>query len=180
MAGLDRALSPDSFLQDVHYAFRQLRKSPGFTVTVIATLALGIGANTAIFSVVNAVLLRPLPYKNADRLVVVWQTDAAHRGTGAWFDPYREFEEWQRSSRSFENLAAMSWAASGKTLLWGGKPIGLVALPASTDFFSMLGADAQIGRTFSQTDLKNPCTLVLAYPFWRDKLGAPRTSPARV
>ena len=174
MARLDRALSPDSFLQDVHYAFRQLRKSPGFTVTVIATLALGIGANTAIFSIVNAVLLRPLPYKNADRLVVVWQTDAAHRGTGAWFDPYREFEEWQRSSRSFEKLAAMSWAASGKTLLWGGKPIGLLALPASTDFFSMLGADAQIGRTFSQTDLKNPCTLVLAYPFWRDKLGAPQ------
>ena len=174
MAGLDRALSPDSFLQDVHYAFRQLRKSPGFTVTVIATLALGIGANTAIFSIVNAVLLRPLPYKNADLLVVVWQTDAAHRGTGAWFDPYREFEEWQRSSRSFEKLAAMSWAASGKTLLWGGKPIGLLALPASTDFFSMLGADAQIGRTFSQADLKNPCTLVLAYPFWRDKLGAPQ------
>lgn len=174
MAGLNRALRPDSFLQDVHYAFRQLRKSPGFTVTVIATLALGIGANTAIFSVVSAVLLRPLPYKNADRLVVVWQTDAAHRGTGAWFDPYREFEEWQRSSRSFEKLAAMSWATSDKTLLWGGKPIGLLALPASTDFFSMLGADAQIGRTFSQTDLTNPCTLVLAYPFWRDKLGAPQ------
>ncbi len=174
MAGLDRGLSLDSFLQDVHYAFRQLRKSPGFTVTVIATLALGIGANTAIFSVVYAVLLRPLPYKNADRLVVVWQTDAAHRGTGAWFDPYREFEEWQRSSRSFEKLAAMSWAASGETLLWGGKPIGLLALPASTDFFSMLGADAQIGRTFNRTDLKNPCTLVLAYPFWRDKLGAPQ------
>jgi hypothetical protein len=86
----------------------------------------GIGANTAIFSIVDAVLLRPLPYKNADRLVVVWQTDAAHRGVGAWFDPYREFEEWQRGSRSFEKLAAMSWAATGKTLLWRGKPVGLL------------------------------------------------------
>jgi predicted permease len=174
LAGVDTALGLDSVLKDIHYAYRKLRKSPGFAVTVIATLALGIGANTAIFSIVDAVLLRPLPYKNADRLVVVWQTDAAHRGVGAWFDPYREFEEWQRGSRSFEKLAAMSWATTGKTLLWRGKPVGLVALPASTDFFSMLGAEAQIGRTFRQADLNNPCTLVLAYPFWQQKLGAPK------
>jgi predicted permease len=160
--------------RDVGYAFRQLRKSPGFAVTVIATLALGIGANTAIFSIVSAVLLRPLPYKNANRLVVVWQTDAAHRGTGAWFDAYREFEEWQRGSQSFEKLAALSWATSGNTLIWRNKPIGLLAIPASADFFAMLGAEAQIGRTFNQGDLQNACTLVLAYPFWRDQLGAPR------
>jgi predicted permease len=173
VASVDAALSLDSFFRDVHYAFRKVRKSPGFALTVIATLALGIGANTAIFSIVDAVLLRPLPYRNASRLVVVWQTDAAHRGTGAWFEPYREFEEWQRGSRSFEKLAALSWAITGKTLVWHGKPIGLLALPASTDFFSMLGVEAQIGRTFSQADMKNPCTLVLAYPFWQQKLGAP-------
>jgi predicted permease len=174
VAGEDAPLSLDSFLRDVYFGFRQLRKAPAFTIAVIATLALGIGANAAIFSVVNAVLLRPLPYRNANRLVVVWQTDAAHRGTGAWFDPYREFEEWQRGSRSFEKLAALSWATRGKTLLWGGKPIGLLAIPASTDFFSMLGAEAWMGRTFASADLKNPCTLVLAYPFWRDKLSAPK------
>jgi predicted permease len=173
VASADAALSLDTFFRDVHYAFRKVRKSPGFAFTIIATLALGIGANTAIFSIVDAVLLRPLPYKNASRLVVVWQTDAAHRGTGAWFEPYREFEEWQRGNRSFEKLAAMSWAATSKTLVWHGKPIGLLALPASTDFFSMLGVEAQIGRTFSQTDMKNPCTLVLAYSFWQQKLGAP-------
>jgi predicted permease len=170
---VDSVLSLDDFLRDVSYAFRQLRKSPGFAVTVIATLALGIGANTAIFSIVSAVLLRPLPYKNANRLVVVWQTDAAHRGTGAWFDAYREFEEWQRGSQTFEKLAALSWATSGKTLIWRDKPIGLLAIPASADFFAMLGAEAQIGRTFNQSDLHNVCTLVLAYPFWRDQLGAP-------
>jgi predicted permease len=174
VSGVDAALSVDSLLRDIRYALRRLRKSPGFAVTVIATLALGIGANTAIFSIVDAVLLRPLPYKNADRLVVVWQTDAAHRGVGAWFDPYREFEEWQRGSRSFEKLAAMSWATAGDTMLWRGKPVGLLALPASTDFFSMLGAQAQIGRTFRQADLNNPCTLVLAYPFWQQELGAPK------
>ena len=126
VAGVDVALSLDIFFKDVQYAIRKLCKSPGFSITVILTLALGIGANTAAFSIVDAVLLRPLPYKNADRLVVVWQTDAAHRGTGAWFNPYREFEEWERGSRSFEKLAAMSWATSGKTLLWHGKPISLL------------------------------------------------------
>src|ERR1700722_14514078 len=137
------------------------------------TLALGIGANVAIFSIVDAVLLRPLPYRNPDRLVVVWQTDATHRGTGAWFDAYREFEEWQQGSHSFEKVAALTWATSGKVLVWNGKPMGLFAVPASSDFFSLLGIPAQIGRTFSRNDLNNPCTLVLAYPFWKDKLGAP-------
>jgi predicted permease len=174
VTGVDAALNLDSVLRDIRYACRKLRKSPGFAITVIATLALGIGANTAIFSIVDAVLLRPLPYKNADRLVVVWQTDAAHRGVGAWFDPYREFDEWQRGSRSFEKLAAMSWATNGDTLIWRGKPVGVLALPASTNFFSMLGAEAQIGRTFRQADLNKPCTLVLAYPFWQQKLGAPK------
>jgi predicted permease len=174
VVGADSALHLENLWRDVGYAFRQLRKSPGFAVTVIATLALGIGANTAIFSIVSAVLLRPLPYKNASRLVVVWQTDAAHRGTGAWFDTYREFEEWQRDSQSFEKLAALSWATSGNTLKWRGKPVGLLAIPASVDFFAMLGTEAQIGRTFNQSDLQNACTLVLAYPFWRDQLGAPR------
>jgi predicted permease len=173
VAGVDFALNLDIFFRDVQYAFRKLRKTPAFAITVILTLALGIGANTAVFSIVDAVLLRPLGYKNANRLVVVWQTDAAHRGTGAWFNPYREFEEWQRDSRSFEKLAAMSWATAGKTLLWHGKRISLLALPASTDFFSMLGAEAEIGRTFGEIDLKNPCTLVLAYPYWQEKLGAP-------
>jgi predicted permease len=169
----DAALGVVGFVADVRYALRQFSRNRGFAITVILTLALGIGANVAIFSIVDAVLLRPLPYKNADRLVVVWQTDATHRGTGAWFDAYREFEEWQHGSRSFEKLAALSWATTGRTLLWNGKPMGLLALPTSTDFFSVLGAQAQIGRIFSKNDLNNSCTLVLAYSFWQEKLGAP-------
>src|SRR5256886_10158049 len=98
------------FIQDLRYGLRIMRKSPGFTTVAALTLAIGIGANTAIFSVVDAVLLRPLPYKNPSRLTIVWQTDAAHRASGAWFDTYREFEEWAQHSKSFERLAALSWA----------------------------------------------------------------------
>ena len=160
--------------QSFRYAFRRLRKSRAFALTVIVTLALGIGANTAIFSIVDAVLLRPLPYRNSDRLVVVWQTDAARRGTGAWFDTYREFQLWQENNRSFEHLAALSWATAGKTLVWNGRPLALFALPTSTDFFAMLGAQAHLGRTFNRNDLDSPCTLVLSYAYWQERLGAPK------
>src|SRR5579863_334454 len=159
--------------RDVRYAVRQLRRSPGFAFMAVLTLALGIGANTAIFSLVEGVLLRPLPYQHPDRLVVVWQTDALHRDSGAFFNSYREFDTFQQQSHSFEKLAALSWAAGPKTTLWQGKPLDLLALPASVDFFSMLGETAAIGRTFAPRDLTQSCILVLAFHFWQQKLGAP-------
>jgi predicted permease len=160
-------------LRDIRYTFRQIRSSPKMTGAVALTLALGIGANTAVFSIVEAVLLRPLPYGNPDRLVVVWQADAAHRATGAYFNTYREFEAWQQSSRSFERLAAITWATGPKEMLWRDKPIDVLTIPASIDFFSLLGASARMGRTFVQRDLQNSCTLVLSHSFWTQKLGAP-------
>jgi predicted permease len=169
----------ESIWADVRYALRQLRKSPGFAITAIVTLALGIGANTAIFSIVDAILLQPLPYKHPQQLVVVWQTDPAHRSTGAWFNTYREFDEWQRTSRSFEQLAALSWATGGKTMLLHGKPVDVLAIPTSVNFFSMLGISAQAGRTFEPSDLTNRCTLVLSHRFWQTKLGAPRDISAQ-
>jgi predicted permease len=172
---LERSTIPwlENRLQDLRYSFRQMRSAPKMTAAVVLTLALGIGANTAVFSIVEGVLLRPLPYSNPDRLVVVWQTDAAHRATGAFFNPYREFEAWQQSSRSFERLAAVTWASGPKEMLWHDKPIEVLALPTSVDFFSLLGVSARMGRTFAQQDLQNSCTLVLAHPFWTQKLGSP-------
>jgi putative ABC transport system permease protein len=148
-----------------------LGKRPGFTVAAVLVLALGIGANTAMFSVVEAVLLRPLPYQHPDRLVVVWQTDAKHRETGGWFDTYREFETWEEFSHSFEKLAAATWATSGETLLWHGDRREVLAIPVSVHFFSVLGVPARQGRTFTAADLANPCSLVLAYSFWQSRLG---------
>jgi putative ABC transport system permease protein len=162
----------ETLWQDLRFGLRQLRRSPGFTAVVMLVLALGIGANTAVFTIVDAVLLRPLPYKHPERLAVVWQSDFAHRKTGAVFDTYREFEEWQAHSHSFEKLAVATWANAQTTLLWHGERQALGAVPVSVDFFSLLGVPAAQGRTFEPADLDSPCTVVLAHSFWQDHLGA--------
>ncbi len=165
--------SLENFARDLRQAIRQLTRTRGFALIALLTLALGIGANSAVFSIVEAVLLRPLPYQHPERLVVVWQTDSAHRASGAYFNSYREFEVWQQQSHSFEKVAALTWATGPRTLLWLGKPIDVLTIPASVDFFSMLGQHAQMGRTFASRDLRSGCTVVLAYNFWSHKLGAP-------
>src|SRR5690349_15154633 len=97
-----------SVLQDVRFAFRMLLRRPLFSLVVIAVLGVGIGLNAAMFSIVDAVLLRPLPYRDARHLTIVWQSTPEHRATGEWFNNYRDFEEWSRRSRSFQQLAAFS------------------------------------------------------------------------
>src|SRR5437667_443273 len=119
----------EATLKDVRYGLRMFAKKPAFTAVAIVVLALGIGANTAIFTIVDAVLLRPLPYRHSNRLTVIWQSDAAHRKTGAVFDTYREFEEWQAYSHSFEKLATASWANAQQTLLWHGERQEVLAIP---------------------------------------------------
>src|SRR5215472_1181000 len=163
----------NTLIQDVRYALRILRKSPAFTAVAILTLALGIGANTAIFSIVDAVLLRPLPYQNADRLVVVWQSTAQHRATGAFFNTYREFQQWQQYNHSFAKLAVATWANRGETILTrNGNPQSILNIPVSVDFFSMLGIQPARGRTFDPADLQHPCTVVISDAFWRGVLGS--------
>jgi putative ABC transport system permease protein len=160
-----------AFAQDLQYGLRILRRSPGFTTVTVFILALGIGANTAVFSIIDAVLLRPLPYKNANRLVVVWQRIPPDK-VGMAFDTYRQFDEWSRSSHSFEKLAAATWAHdAGAILSWKGQKREVMAVPATVNFFSVLGVPAAQGRTFESQDLGNPCTVVLAHQFWQQRLG---------
>jgi len=158
-------------IQDLRYGLRMLRKSPGFTAVAIVTLALGMGANTVIFSLVDAVLLRPLPYRNPERLTIIWQSDATHRASGAWFDAYREFEEWAQYSKSFEKLAAVTWAHGPMTVRLRGKLEHVLGIPVTGAFFSALGVEAAQGRTFAPEDSQNPCTVLLSNAFWRGQLG---------
>lgn len=173
VVAVDAALGLDSIWSDLRLAARRLWKSPGFTTVAILTLGLGIGVNSALFSVVQVVLLRPLPYKNPSRLVVIWQADAAHRGTGGWFNAYREYEVWKQQNHSFERMAPLTWATEGSTVLWKNGPVDILPIPTGADFFSVLGAAASKGRTFLPSDLSNDCTLVLSNHFWQLKLGAP-------
>src|SRR5215471_6980650 len=155
--------------QDLLYALRQLRKSPGFTSVAILTLALGIGANTGIFSIVNAILLRPLPYPNPDRLVAVYN----HTGSGgnSTFG-YLDFLEWQRQNQSFASLSTYrhwNFTLSG-TALEESVQGDLI----SAEFFNTLGVNPLIGRTFNGTDdhLGSAPVALLSERFWRRKYGA--------
>jgi predicted permease len=169
----DRLRWIEDLIQDLRYGLRQLRRKPSFTAVAVITLSLGIGANTAIFSVVDAVLLRPLPYKNASRLTFVTQRQPKDR-VGLAFDTYREFEVWKRYSHSFEKLATATWAWAwevGTVWSWRGEKREILAVPATVNFFSMLGVHAAQGRAFGAVDLKSPCTVVLAHAFWKNRLG---------
>ncbi|HXX21860.1 MAG TPA: ABC transporter permease [Terriglobia bacterium] len=159
---------------DTRHGLRMLARKPGFAAVVILTLGLGIGANTAMFSIVDAVLLKPLPYKDPERLVVVWATEVKSAGPSVLFGSYRDFEDWQRSARSFAQLEALTWATAGATLEWHGQPRRALAIPATQGIFPLLGVKAAEGRTFQPEDLARGCTVVLAHRFWQEQLGSAR------
>ena len=152
--------------QDTLYAARLLAKSPGFTTLVVLMLALGIGANTAVFSVVNAVILKPLPYKDSERLVVIWERVKQQNNLSKIFNTYADFKEFRDQSRSFDQLAALTWATGPQSLTGRGPARGVLAIPSSVELFSLLGISPALGRTFQPEDLTRGCTVVLAHSFW--------------
>jgi putative ABC transport system permease protein len=167
----------DRFWKDLQYAARTLLKRPGFTLVVLLTLALGIGANTAIFSVVSAVILRPLPFREPERLVNVWEGSAGtiyRRGEESRFIFVRPgtFHDWREQSQSFQSMAAYSWRTM---LLTGGdKAEMLWANHVSEGFFETLGTPAELGRTFSADDYKPGAgrAVILSHKLWRGRFGS--------
>ncbi len=160
-------------MQDLKYALRLFMKSPGFTAVVVITLALGIGANTAVFSVIYGVLLRPLPYKNPDRLIDILDSSRREKELAKIFASYSDFEEFSRHSHTLESLAADTWAGRPGAVLSGRGPAKTyLTIPVTAGFFKTLGVAAHHGRTFSSDDLRGGCSVVLSDNFWRVRLGA--------
>src|SRR5689334_24975196 len=133
-------------LQDVRYAARVMFKTRGITVVALLTLALGIGANTAIFTVINALLLRPLPYPQAERLVMVWQDLRARGGPATeWTGPSQQVD-WKADAEVFDNLASVrGWTAS---LSGGDIPESLQGEQTTYEYFDVLGVQPALGRGF--------------------------------
>src|SRR6267142_4171807 len=132
-------------LRDLQYGARILRKSPAFTVAAVLTLALSIGANTAIFSVVNAVLMRPLPFRNPDRLVMVWE-DLSFMGFPQNTPAPANFVDWKTRNHVFEDMAAMH--GDLMNLTGDGQPEEVEVKLVTANFFPLLGMTPIVGRTF--------------------------------
>jgi predicted permease len=149
---------------DLKFAFRLLRKSPVFFVVAVATLALGIGANTAMFSVLDAVLLKPLPFPAADRLTALWEAQADQSRI---FISYRDLLAFQRESRSFEAIAGETWVFGQRTLRGHAAPRRVLALSATPNLFQVMGRNPEHGRTFTPAD-GDACLLVFSHKGWRE------------
>src|SRR6476646_11017623 len=160
-------------MNTLRYALRQLRKSPGFTFVAVLTLALGIGANTAIFTVVNAVLLSPLPYPDADRLVMINSRNFQENLKNLGFAP-AGFREVEKQVTSFEAVGAGRYNYDNLTGIE--KPTSLSGGLVTQDYFKVLGEKPLLGRTFTKDDAAAGAkeTMVLSYDLWQKQFGGRR------
>jgi putative ABC transport system permease protein len=166
-------------MQDLRYAVRLFRKSPGFAAVAVVTLALGIGANTAIFSVVNALLLRPLPYPDANRLVMVWQDMSSSGGPAKEYATPGNFLDWKTLGTMFERVTAMGgWQP---TLSGAGEPEPLLGEQVSHEYFSVLGVPPALGRAFTpREDVPGaPRVVILSHGLWQRRFGGDRAVVGR-
>jgi len=159
--------------QDFRYALRQISKSPGFAAIAVMTLALGIGANSAIFTLVNAVLLRPLPYKDADQLVMVWEQNP-HRG---WFQNIVSGEnllDWQKQNRVFAGVAAFQ--SNSFNLSGDNRPEEIAGERVTANLFSVLGVQPLRGRLFLPEEERNDrAAAIISYGLWQQRYGGDPT-----
>ena len=158
-----------TLLQDMRYGIRMLSKNPGFAIIAVLTLALGIGANTAIFSVVNAELLRPLPFRDSGRLVSVATANASmHSSNGA--TSYPDFMDWRSQNQVFEKMAAYTGATF--TLTGQVNPAHLEGASVSSDTFDLLGVSPELGRTFQPgEDEPNHHVVIISDRLWKQQFG---------
>jgi len=161
----------ESLFTDIRFSFRSLVKQPGFTLVAILTLALGIGANTAIFSVVNAVLLRPLPFKDPERVVLVWNNGAEAAGGDRTPLAIVDLQDWRAQSRSFESMGAFQNGTFNYSS--GEVPEQLRGVGVTANLLSLLGAAPQIGRDFQTADEQVGAerTILISDRFWRSHFG---------
>ncbi len=159
-------------IQDLRYALRQLLKSPAFTLVAIATLALGIGANSAIFSVIDTVLLRSLPFPNADRLTMIWETAPQHPGENRQVHSYPDYLDLRAQNHTFAAMAAYSDVSM--ILGTGEESEDVPGLAVTSDIFAVLGTPPLLGRGFSRADEKPDAArvVVLSYSFWQRHFAA--------
>jgi putative ABC transport system permease protein len=162
----------DEMFQDLRYGARMLVKSPGFTFVAALTLALGIGANTAVFSVIEAVILRPLPYQDSERLCMLWKSVPARNIEWDWTS-YPTIRDWREQSRSFEDMAViLRPEASEVTLQSGEGPEKIQGSKVSGNFFQMLGVRPLLGRAFSDDEARRGDDMVvLSYGLWQRRFG---------
>jgi putative ABC transport system permease protein len=168
----------ETTVQDIRYGMRALRKSPAYSLVAIATLAIGIGAGTAVFSVVGAVLMRPLPYKTPDQLVRVFETNPLRRWTRNIAAP-ANYADWRKRNKSFTDIAAyeqfnLNGSGAGDVFLTGfGEPQGLKAMGVSGNLFQLLGTPPLLGRTFVEEEQweGRSRVAILSYGLWQSAFG---------
>jgi len=160
----------NTFWQDLRFGVRMLAKNPGFALIAVLTLALGIGANTAIFSVINAVLLQPLPFADAGRLVTVWNVNTKQGGDGFQVS-YPDFNDWRAQQQSFDRMAA--FRTRDFTLTGVGEAVRLRGATVTADLFPLLGVTPRLGRVFTpEEDKAGNHAAILSDALWRTRFKA--------
>jgi predicted permease len=159
----------DTLWQDLKYGARTLRKSPGYTLVAVITLALGIGANTVIFSVINAVLLRPLPYKDVKQLVLLFRTDAEDRERDIGIDSKPDYEDWAKQSDVFSATALFDASTNGYNVSEGSHPEKLQGVRITSGFFHTFGVVPMLGREFlpEEEPQGRDREVILSYRVWK-------------